>query len=220
MLALTASATFAFSPAGTPAVVSRPAVRTDAPLMAEGMPSRRELFAQAGAALAGMSAVQAASAKAGQFSKIEIFSVVGTPGISSPYQPGGPKAGADATFGYAKSEGDILATGYQSDVTREKDAFAVSSKIITSQGPNIDSKTWWLVRDNLRGQAYNMKANMKAINIALGPGPKQDAAKKAYAKFWKEIDSLDLACKKKELALAQKEYSDVLAALKEYTGTI
>jgi hypothetical protein len=195
-------------------------VRTDVPLMAEDMSSRRELFAKAGAALAGLSAVQAASAKAGQFSKIEIFSVVGTPGISSPYQPGGPKAGADATFGYAKSEGAILATGYADDVAREKAAFDVSSKIITSQGGNIDSKTWWLVRDNLRGQAYNMKANMKAINIALGPGAKQDAAVKAYKKFWMEIDSLDLACKKKELALAQKEYSDVLAALETYKAAI
>jgi len=25
------------------------------------------------------------------------------------------------------------------------------------QGPNIDTKTWWLVKDNMRGQAYNMK---------------------------------------------------------------
>jgi len=217
MLALTASATFAFSPAATPALVSRPAVRSDAPLMAEDFSSRRELFAKAGAALAGMSAVQAASAKAGQFSKIEIFSVVGTPGISSPYQPGGPKAGKDATYGYAKSEGSILAEGYESDVEREKAAFEVSSKIISAQGPNIDSKTWWLVRDNLRGQAYNMKANMKVINNALS-GAKADSAKKAYTKFWKEVDSLDLACKKKELALAQKEYSDVLAALKEYNS--
>ena len=54
---------------------------------------RRELFAKAGAALAGFAAVQSASAKAGQFSKIEIFSITGTPAISSPYQPGGPKAG-------------------------------------------------------------------------------------------------------------------------------
>lgn len=74
---------------------------------------RRELFAKAGAALAGFAAVQSASAKAGQFSKIEIFSIAGTPAISSPYQPGGPKAGKDATFGYAKSGGDILATGYE-----------------------------------------------------------------------------------------------------------
>merc|ERR1719155_349412 len=129
MLALTGAAAIAFSPA-TPAMVSRPAVRSEAPLMAEGMASRRELFAKAGAALAGMSAVQAASAKAGQFSKIEVFSVVGTPGISSPYQPGGPKAGADATFGYAKSEGPMLATGYEADVTREKAALDVSKKIV------------------------------------------------------------------------------------------
>lgn len=185
----------------------------------EQFSSRRELFAKAGAALAGFSAVQAASAKAGQFSKIEIFSVVGTPGISSPYVPGGPKAGADSTYGYGKSNGPILATGYESDVTREKEAFLVSSKIVGEQGPNIKSKTWWLVRDNLRGQAYNMKANMIAINKAL-PADKKKAADKAYAAFWKEIDSLDLACKKKELALAEKEYADVLEALKAYSALV
>lgn len=180
---------------------------------------RRELFAKAGAALAGFSAVQAASAKAGQFTKIEIFSVIGTPAISSPYQPGGPKAGKDATFGYAKSDGDILATGYETDVTRELAAYKVSKAIVTSQQGNIDSKTWWLVRDNLRGQAYNMKANMRAINAVL-PAEGKASATKAYAAFWKKIDSLDLACKKKELALAQKEYAGVLELLKAYDATI
>ena len=42
----------------------------------------------------------------------------------------------------------------------------------------------------------------------------------AYKKFWSEIDQLDLACKKKELALAQKEYGDVLAALKAYQALV
>ena len=32
--------------------------------------------------------------------------------------------------------------------------------------------------------------------------------------------TVDLACKKKELALAQKEYSDVLAALESYKKAI
>jgi hypothetical protein len=45
-----------------------------------------------------------------------------------------------------------------------------------------------LVRDNLRGQAYNMKANMIAINDVL-PADKKVAAKKAYSKFWSEINS-------------------------------
>jgi hypothetical protein len=107
----------------------------------------------------------------------------------------------------------------QADVTREKAAFDVSVKIITTQGPNIESKTWWLVRDNLRGQAYNMKANMLAINKALGDKGKKDADA-AYKKFWSEIDQLDLACKKKELALAQKEYGDVLDALKAYQALV
>jgi len=178
--------------------------------------TRREVVAKStGAALALAAAVQAASAKAGQFSKIEVFSLVGQPGISSPYQPGGPKSGPDATFGYKKSDGEILAKGYQQDVTREKAAFEVSKKIVTSQGPNIESKTWWLVRDNFRGQAYNMKANMLAINAVLEPEKKKEA-KKAYDKFWKEVNDLDFACKKKELALAQAEYKSVLDALTKY----
>ena len=46
------------------------------------------------------------------------------------------------------------------------------------------------------------------------------ACDKAYKKFWSEVESLDLACKKKELALAQKEYADVLAALEVYTKLV
>merc|ERR1719230_840738 len=157
--------------------------------------------------------VQGASAKAGQFGKVNVFGY----DISSPYQPGGPKSGADATYGYAKSDGPILATGYQNDVTREKAAFDISATIVKSQAKNIDSKTWWLVRDNLRGQAYNMKANMKAMN---GVSANKAAADKAYKAFWSEINSLDLACQKKELALAQKEYADVLAALDAYEKTV
>merc|ERR1719487_2613502 len=138
--------------------------------------SRRELLAKAGgAALASLAAVQGASAKAGQFSKIEIFSIVGSPGISSPYQAGGPKSGPDSTYGFAKSDGEILAKDYAKDVTREKAAFQVSKKIVTSQKKNIDTKTWWLVRDNFRGQAYTMKANMRAINDVLEPAAKARA---------------------------------------------
>merc|ERR1719230_456840 len=211
MLSLS-SMPLAFAPVAAP-VYSRSAVRSNAPQMLE----RREVLSRAGALLAGFSAVEGASAKAGQFSKLDIFSVVGEPAISSPYQPGGPKAGADATYGYAKSDGPILAAGYESDVTREKAAFDISAKIVSSQGPNIESKTWWLARDNLRGQAYNMKANMQALNkVAKDPA----ASSKAYTKFWSEINALDLACTKKELDLAKKEYSDVLAALAEYKKTI
>jgi len=216
MLAVVALSSSSFVP---PAVPSRSAVRTDAPLMSEDVSSRRELFARAGAAVFGFSAVQSASAKAGQFSKLSIFDVVGEPALSSPFQAGGPKAGPDATFGYGKSEGPILATGYKEDVSREKAAFDVSAKIIRSQGGNIDSKTWWLVRDNMRGQAYNMKANMLALNGVL-PADKQASAKKAYSKFWTEINSLDLACVKKELDLAKKEYGDVLAALDAYEAML
>jgi hypothetical protein len=219
MLCTAVASAVAFSPAAQVGRVSRPAVRTESPAMLEESSSRREVFARAGAALFGFSAVQAASAKAGQFSKIEIFSIAGEPGISSPYQPGGPKAGADATFGYAKTDGEFVAKGYEADVSREKAAFKISADIVSNQQKNVDSKTWWLVRDNLRGQAYNMKANMLAINKQL-PKDKQAGAAKAYATLWKEVDALDLACKKKELALAQKEYGDVLAALAAYTALI
>merc|ERR1719331_3828651 len=108
----------AFSPQSfvPPAVPARQAVRCDAPLMSEEAPSRRELFARAGASLFAFSAVQGASAKAGQFSKISIFDVVGEASISSPFQAGGPKAGKDSTFGYQKSDGPMLATGYEADV--------------------------------------------------------------------------------------------------------
>jgi hypothetical protein len=34
------------------------------------------------------------------------------------------------------------------------------------------------------------------------------------------VDALDLACVKKELALAQKEYQDVLSALATYSKTV
>jgi hypothetical protein len=123
------------------------------------------------------------------------------------------------TYGYAKSDGEILADGYEKDVSREKAGLIVSTKIVRDQGKNIDSKTWWLVRDNFRGQAYNMKANMLAINKVLDPAAKA-TADKAYKKFWNEVDQLDLACTKKELDLAKKEYGDVLDALKQYEATI
>ena len=75
---------------------------------------RRDLFARAAAGVAGLSAVQGASAKAGQFSKLDIFSIAGQPAISSPYQPGGPQGGGPGTtYGYKKSDGPILADGYK-----------------------------------------------------------------------------------------------------------
>merc|ERR1711918_213633 len=78
-----------------------------------------------------------------------------------------------------------------------------------------ESKPWWFVRDELRIQAYNMRSSMIAMNKV---NKDKAACDKAYKKFWSEVESLDLACKKKELALAQKEYADVLAALKVYQG--
>jgi len=183
-------------------------------LQAANAASRRAVLQKAAAATAAAVPL-AASAKAGQFSKLDIFSIAGEPAISSPYQPGGPKTGKDSTYGYAKSDGPILATGYEGDVTRELAAFKVSRDIVNSQQKNVDGKIWWLVRDNLRGQAYNMKANMQAMNSVL-PADKKVAATKAYDKFWKSINELDLACTKKELELAQLKYKQVKDALAAY----
>merc|ERR1712113_367895 len=170
-------------------------------------------FAKVGAAVFGVAFVDSASAKAGQFGKIGIF---GMEDLSSPYQPGGPKSGAEATFGFAKSAGPKLADGYESDVAREKAAFLESSKRISSLGPKIEAKTWWFARDELRLQAYNMRSSMKASNGVLEPEAKAKA-EKAYKVYWNEIAAFDLACVKKEPALAAKEFADVLAALKAYT---
>jgi len=213
MLALVA-APLAFTPLSVPAPVSRTAVRTNGAVMAEETFSRRELFAKAGAAALGAAFVQGASAKAGQFGKIGIF---GQEDLSSPYQPGGPKAGPEATYGYSKSEGPILAEGYKNDVAREKEAFLESSRRIKSLQPKLDSKTWWFIRDELRIQAYNMRSSMKALNFVNAD---KAAVEKAYKKYWTEIESFDFACRKKEPALAQKEYNDVLAALQAYTDLI
>jgi len=178
--------------------------------------TRRELLARVGAALGAMSAVGGASAKKGEFGKVGIF---GMSDLSSPYVPGGPKGcsperadSCGATFGYA-SNGTPLAQGYKSDVGREKLAFEESARRISSLQPQIDSKTWWFVRDELRIQAYNMRSSMRALN---GVAADKAAAEKAYKKYWVEVEQFDLACNKKEAALANKKFADVLAALKAY----
>ena len=102
---------------------------------------------------------------------------------------------------------------------REKASFAESSRRLLSLQPKLDSKTWWYLRDELRVQAYNMRGSMLAINGVLSDAEKPAAAK-AYKKFWQEIESFDLACKKKEPALANKEYEDVKQALAAYTKIV
>merc|ERR1711988_1250857 len=136
-------------------------------------------------------------AKAGQFGKVEIFGVSG----SSPYQDldkeyGGTKVGAlvegKSTYGF-KPTGEILSKGYTQDVTRELAAFKESSKRVSSLQPQIDSKTWWLARDNMRTQAYNMRSSMLAINNVL-PADKKLVAEKAYKKFWVQASVWHVSC--------------------------
>ncbi|KAL1498863.1 hypothetical protein AB1Y20_013387 [Prymnesium parvum] len=216
MLAAISFAAASFAPNAAPNALARPAVHSAAaPVMAvDDAASRRQLIARAGAALAGAAFASSASAKAGQFGKIGIFTM---DDISSPYQPGGPKSGKDATFGYQKSEGAFLAEGYEADVTREKKDFLESVRRIKSLGPKVESQTWWFVRDELRIQAYNMRSSMLALNKV---NANKAACEAAYKKYWKEVEMFDLALTKKELALATKEYSDVLTALDEYTKLV
>ncbi|EOD11564.1 hypothetical protein EMIHUDRAFT_437557 [Emiliania huxleyi CCMP1516] len=236
MLSLTTSLTALSS--GRPVVTTPRAACT---MRADS--SRRDALVTGSAMLAAATtAVSSASAKSGEFGKIGIF---GMSDISSPYQPGGPQSGPDATFGFKKSDGEFLAKGYQKDVSREKKSFLESSSRISSLQPKIDSKTWWFLRDELRIQArappaklecgcpaYTMRSSMLAMNGVLEgekkarapsptarPAANREAATKAYKKYWSEIEAFDLACKKKEPALANKarEFADVLAALKTYT---
>jgi len=182
------------------------ASRTYDPKMSQN--SRREFLTRAGAAAVSLGAAQSASAKPGQFGKIGIFGF----GLSSPYASEGLATGDEATFGYKKS-GEFLAKGYEEDVTLEKASFETNAKIYQSQQPQIDSKTWWLARDNLRGQAYPMRSNMLAIN-KVSKNPQE--AKKTYDKFWKQINDLDLALDKKEQALATEKYKKALDTLSEW----
>jgi hypothetical protein len=225
MLSL-AIVSFSFAPNAVPSP-SHPlhAARVSAQVMSETS-SRRQLVTRAAAGLLSVSAVQSASAKAGQFSKLSVFDIVGEASISSPFQNGGPKPSqittiekGTTTYGYAKSDGPILANGFREDVVRERKDFLTSVAIVKSQKALLESKTWWLVRDNFRGQAYNMKQNMLVLNKVLEPSDKAKADK-AYGTFVKKLSSLDLACTKKEIDLAVAEYDGLVKALDDYIAIV
>merc|ERR1711937_473459 len=92
-----------------------------------------------------------------------------------------------STYGFAPT-GEILAKGYAKDVTREKAVYDKTTKLIGSLQKEIDSKTWWKVRDQLRGtDVYSLRSSMLAINAVL-PADKKAAATKAYTKYWKEVE--------------------------------
>jgi len=218
---LAAIAVQSFTP---PTRMASVTTRTNGVSMEAG--SRRDLLSQvAGATFALAGVAQSASAKAGQFGKQDVFGI----GISSPYVGEKVVSGGTAgtpyvdnvvsTYGF-KPTGDILAAGYTKDVTRETAAFTKGCKLIANLQTNIDSKTWWKVRDQLRGtDVYSLRGSMLAINNVL-PAGKKDAAAKAYKKVFAEMEALDLACKKKEQALATKENADMLQAIEAYKLTI
>jgi hypothetical protein len=183
--------------------------------------SRRKAMQKAATLLAGAAGVAAgaegASAKAGEFGKQSLFG--DSPNVmSSPYVDGGPKgAGDDTTFGVSKSEGPILATGYEKDVSRENKAFLESARRFESLQPKIDKKEWWFVRDELRIQAYTMRASMLALNKV---NSKPDAAKALYEDFWTKVETFDEGCRRKNPELANAGYKALLGALGTYKKAV
>lgn len=127
--------------------------------------------------------------------------------------------GYTSTYGFAPT-GEILAKDFNKDVEREKGVFAKTSKLIVGLQGEIDTKTWWKVRDQLRGtDVYSMRSTMLALNNAL-PDEKKPEAAKLYKKFWQQVEALDLACVKKEQALATKKNADMIAALGAYQAAL
>ena len=124
-----------------------------------------------------------------------------------------------STYGF-KPSGDILAAGYSKDVAREKAVFNKGCSLLANMQGDIDSKTWWKVRDQLRGtDLYSFRGAMLALNGVLPEGKKAEAVK-AYKKVFSEMEALDLACKKKEQALATKENADLQEAIAAYKAII
>ena len=114
----------------------------------------------------------------------------------------------------------LIAKDFSKDVEREKGVFAKTSKLIVGLQGEIDTKTWWKVRDQLRGtDVYSMRSTMLALNSAL-PDEKKPEAAKLYKKFWQQVEALDLACVKKEQALATKKNADMIAALGAYQAAL
>lgn len=224
LLAALVAVSAGFAP-GAPS--SRPVVqRAASPVMEVEQLTRAAVLARAGAGVAALTAAASgASAKAGQFAKASLFGFdTSSPYVGEKVVPGTTTAGSayventQATYGY-KPTGEFLAKGYTQDVTREKKVFEKTSKLMSSLQSDIDSKTWWKVRDQLRGtDVYSMRSSMLSINGAL-PDDKKAAAAKAYKKYWQEVEALDLACVKKEQALATKKNADMVEALKAYTAT-
>ena len=76
------------------------------------------------------------------------------------------------------------------------------------------------MRDQLRGtDLYSFRGAMLALNGVLPEGKKAEAVK-AYKKVFSEMEALDLACKKKEQALATKENADLQEAIAAYKAII
>jgi hypothetical protein len=199
---------------------------TDAqPKAFTGSMTRREMLARAGASAAAvLGASQSANAKAGQFGKFDTrvwglgFDPEGFDPISTPYQKGGGnKGGAAASFGYTKSEGAFLSEGWKKDLKLELAVLAKQEKIVKSQGPRIEAKTWFLARDDLRQNANTMKNNMKRINSQC---PDQKKAKKAYSAFVEAMNAVDVAMVLKEPEPAKSKYAAFIASYDAWKAAV
>jgi len=219
-IALAASSFAPGAPAARPVVQS-----TASPMMAEGLSRAAVLQRAAAGAAALVVGAEGASAKAGQFAKAELFGFatsspyVGEKVVTSTNAGSAYKEQSVSTYGF-KPNGEFAAKGYTQDVAREKAVFDKSSKMVKGLQADIDSKTWWKVRDQLRGtDVYSMRSSMLALQEVL-PAEKKPEATKLYKKFWTQVEALDLACVKKEQALATKKNADMITALDAYIAAI
>lgn len=188
--------------------------------------TRREMLSKVAGAAALVVGAEGASAKAGQFAKASLFGFdtsspyVGEKVVTSSTAAGSAyKENTQSTYGF-KPTGEFAAKGYTQDVAREKVVFEKTTTLLKGLQADIDSKTWWKVRDQLRGtNVYSMRSSMLALNEVL-PAEKKPEATKLYKKFWVQVEALDLACVKKEQALATKKNADMVAALDAYIAAL
>jgi hypothetical protein len=190
-----------------------------------GPMTRREMLARTAAAgAAALGASQSANAKAGQFGKFDTrvwglgFAPDGPEALSNPYFKGGGNKGGDkASFGYSKSDGAFLADGWKKDLNVEIAKLAEQEKIIRAQAARIETKEWFLARDDLREASYTMKKNMKRINTQCND---QKGAKKAYSAFVEAMNAADVAMRLKQQDSARTKFTAFLTSYDTWKSAV
>uniref|UniRef100_A0A7S3K4S5 Uncharacterized protein n=1 Tax=Aureoumbra lagunensis TaxID=44058 RepID=A0A7S3K4S5_9STRA len=176
---------------------------------------RAAVGAGVASAFAGVSAALAAEGESPKFSffgiggNADTFSEGAAYGIDanrpsySPYSPYPPKG-----------ESSVYKKGSKEEVAFKKNVFSESAKRVAKVDKYIEAKKWEEVRAELDRQTYEMRG---AMNYLASGKPEAEKAKK---KFYAELESVNLASKKKDPKAAAKEYGDMMAALDAFTKLI